>query len=66
MMPLRYGMQFFPGVEFLVHVMINDCDGSVTVIHGGVEIGQGINTKVSTCPLSIITSLSLSYGTVSP
>jgi len=32
---------------FLVQVMINQNDGSVTIVMGGVEIGQGINTKVS-------------------
>ena len=30
----------------MVHVTVNYEDASVIVVHGGVEIGQGINTKV--------------------
>ena len=47
MIPVKHGISF-TWFEYLVHVMINECDGSVTVIHGGIEMGQGINTKVST------------------
>ena len=27
-------------------INVHHSDGSVTVAHGGVEIGQGVNTKV--------------------
>ena len=31
-------------MTILVNIYVGD--GTVTVVHGGVEIGQGINTKV--------------------
>ena len=46
-MPIKYGIAY--GVAFLnqgyslVHVFT---DGSVSVSHGGVEMGQGLNTKL--------------------
>lgn len=49
MTPLKYGMAFWPNTKYLVHVSVNYGDGSVTVIHAGVELGQGINTKVGGC-----------------
>ena len=36
----------------MVHVTVNYEDASVIVVHGGVEIGQGINTKV--CDMGVI------------
>ena len=35
-----------------VLISIYDKDGSVAVSHGGVEMGQGLNTKVSDGPES--------------
>lgn len=45
-MPLKYFQNFFSMTQYTVHVMINVDGGNVTVIPGGVEIGQGLNTKV--------------------
>ena len=43
--PLRYGLEW-NGTNSTVLVSVYSGDGSVSVVHGGVEIGQGINTKV--------------------
>lgn len=60
MMPLKYGQNFYSPTEYLVHVMINSDDGSVTLVHGGIELGQGINTKVTQrTALSIICIISM-------
>jgi xanthine dehydrogenase/oxidase len=50
MVPLKYGIGFkqMPALNTstaLVH--INKDDGSVTVMHGGVEMGQGLHTKIA-------------------
>lgn len=46
-MPLKFGIGFsFPSMAqggALVHVYL---DGSVLLSHGGVEIGQGLHTKM--------------------
>ena len=44
MAPLRFAIHL--GGSYTVMVSIYTGDGSVSVVHGGVEIGQGINTKV--------------------
>ncbi len=45
MMPLRFGIAW-NGSPYTVLVSIYADDGTVAIAHGGVEIGQGINTKV--------------------
>ena len=44
--PLRYGIDW-NGYTTTIFVSVYSGDGSVSIVHGGVEIGQGINTKVS-------------------
>lgn len=46
LVPLRYGVTWIP-FNTTVLVSIYTGDGTVAIVHGGVEIGQGINTKVS-------------------
>lgn len=48
MVPTRYGIMW-TGVTTTVLVSIYKKDGTVAITHGGVEIGQGVNTKVYTC-----------------
>lgn len=43
-MPMLYPFLFWG--QFNAHVAIYAHDGTVSVTHGGVECGQGINTKV--------------------
>ena len=45
-MPLKWGASV-GFTKYTVLVNIHGADGSVLVHHGGVEMGQGINTKVS-------------------
>lgn len=40
-------MQYFGNFAAMVSVYAQD--GSVAVVHAGIEMGQGINTKVSFC-----------------
>lgn len=41
---MMYPMAFFGPYD--AHVAIYARDGTVAVTHGGIECGQGINTKV--------------------
>ena len=50
MIPLKYGIGFkqMPALNTSTAVVhINREDGSVTVNHGGVEMGQGLHTKIA-------------------
>ncbi|KAL5509791.1 hypothetical protein EMCRGX_G005217 [Ephydatia muelleri] len=44
--PLKFGLGW-SGAPYTVLVSIYATDGTVAVTHGGVEVGQGINTKVA-------------------
>lgn len=44
--PIKFYLQI-GGLHFTVLVSIYAEDGTVAISHGGVEIGQGIDTKVS-------------------
>ena len=46
MSPVRFGLPWNAGTPYTVFVSIYFVDGTVAIAHGGVEIGQGINTKV--------------------
>ncbi|CAG5117383.1 unnamed protein product [Candidula unifasciata] len=44
-MPMRFAIMW-SGSQFNSHVIIHHGDGSVSVAHGGIDVGQGINTKI--------------------
>lgn len=43
--PMAYPLEIFGNWPVFVSIYVGD--GSVAISHGGVEMGQGINTKVS-------------------
>ena len=45
MVPLKYSISYFGNI-FTAMVSIFHTDGTVAIAHGGIEVGQGINTKV--------------------
>ena len=45
--PLKFSIGW-DGAPYTVFVSIYSEDGTVAIAHAGIEIGQGINTKVST------------------
>ena len=47
LVPVRFGLEWGWGTPYTVHVNIYAADGTVAICHGGIEVGQGINTKVS-------------------
>ena len=46
LIPIRYGHNYW-GTRYHVNISVYQGDGSVAVTHGGIEMGQGINTKVA-------------------
>ena len=52
MVPLKYGVAY-EGSMFTALVSIFHADGTVAIAHGGIEIGQGINTKVGAVDITV-------------
>ena len=50
MVPLRYAINWMFATPYYVTVNIYAEDGTVAIAHGGVEMGQGINTKACNSP----------------
>ena len=46
-LPMVYSVDYVPFFRYNVLVAINHDGGTVAVSHGGIEMGQGINTKVN-------------------
>ncbi len=46
-MPLKYSINWAAATPYYVTVNIYAEDGTVAIAHSGVEVGQGINTKVN-------------------
>lgn len=46
LIPVRYMHNYF-GTRYHVHISVYADDGTIAVSHGGIEMGQGINTKVA-------------------
>ena len=45
--PIRYGVGWMPPFPNYCHISVFQNDGTISVSHGGIEMGQGINTKVA-------------------
>nr|XP_031846555.1 xanthine dehydrogenase 1-like isoform X1 [Nomia melanderi]XP_031846556.1 xanthine dehydrogenase 1-like isoform X1 [Nomia melanderi]XP_031846557.1 xanthine dehydrogenase 1-like isoform X1 [Nomia melanderi]XP_031846559.1 xanthine dehydrogenase 1-like isoform X1 [Nomia melanderi]XP_031846560.1 xanthine dehydrogenase 1-like isoform X1 [Nomia melanderi] len=63
LVPMLYPFMFWG--QFHAHVAIYAHDGTVSVTHGGVECGQGINTKVAQMAAHTL-GIDLSLVTVKP
>ncbi len=46
LIPMVYHHNYW-GARYHVHISVYKGDGTVSVSHGGIEMGQGINTKVA-------------------
>lgn len=55
--PGSYNIAWGPTSAYPAYIAIYASDGTVVVSHGGVEMGQGINIKVSVYLTSILSVL---------
>ena len=50
--PLKFSIEW-DGAPYTVFVSVYSEDGTVAIAHAGIEVGQGINTKVIPCGMSL-------------
>jgi xanthine dehydrogenase/oxidase len=48
LVPCKYAINYFP-LPIYCHISVYEGDGTVSVATGGIEMGQGLNTKVHHC-----------------
>ena len=58
--PVRWGVDWRGG-KYSSLVSVYHADGSVAVAHGGVEVGQGVNTKVRELKLDCCLTLHIEH-----
>jgi xanthine dehydrogenase/oxidase len=56
MIPIKYGISYTyrPMNQGGAYVVVFSADGTVTIEHGGIEMGQGIHTKITEIAASIL------------
>lgn len=60
---MRYPIHYI--TSFAIYIAIHQVDGTVSVSHGGCEMGQGVNTKVAQV-VAYTLNIPLSFVTVAP
>jgi xanthine dehydrogenase molybdopterin-binding subunit B len=53
LVPCKYSINYFP-LPMYCHISVYEGDGTISVATGGIEMGQGLNTKVGNRFLSSI------------
>ena len=57
LVPVKYDIKYY-SLPFYCHLSVYEGDGTVSVSTGGIEMGQGLNTKVENIVITSILVLS--------